>query len=137
MLRTQPSNMSATQRMTFKIAEFYGGSTIQPHLPANIPRIFSPPYQVVPKFCPRSSSLESKKLMLSKGNTTMYTFLTSTQVNLIGSFPFSFFQSIQIPSRDGRPPLPSAVCYTVCGTPISTYPLRSSTLIAALMDLKL
>ena len=47
--------------------------------------IFSPPYQVLPKFCPRSSSLESKELMLSKGDTTMYTFLTG---NPVRPFPF-------------------------------------------------
>ena len=89
------------------------------------PGKFSPPYQILPKFCPRSSSLESKELMLSRGDTTMYTFLNLTQVNLIDLFSLSCaFQSIQIPSRYRRPPLLLAVCYTVSGTPISTYPLR-------------
>ena len=98
--------------------------------------IFSPPYQVLPKFCPRSSSLESKELILSNGDTAMYTFLTSTQVILFSPSPSSYsFQSIQIPSRDRRPRLPSAVCHTVSGTPISIYPLRPSTLIDAPINL--
>lgn len=88
-----------------------------PLLPANIPksaRNFSPLYQLLPKSCPRSSSLESKELMLSKADTTVYTFLTSTQVNPIGPFPLSCaFQSIQMTSLDPKPPLLSAVCYTV------------------------
>jgi hypothetical protein len=139
-LITQSSNMSTMQRTTSSRSKnCHWMKTFILRLPHPTPfyqrtsqnqlGVFSPLYQLLPKSCPRSSSLESKELMLSKADTTMYTFLTSTQVNLIGLFPLSCaLQSIQMTSLDHKPPLLSAVCYTVSGTPISTYPLRPSTL---------
>ena len=139
LLIAQSSNKRAMQRATSQNSHVFI-SRLPIYWPTSQPQLanFSPPCRVLPKFCPRTSSLEPKEPMLSRGDTIMYTFLTSTQVTLIGPFPLSCaFQSIQIPPRDGRLPLPSAVCYTVSGTLILTYPLRPSTLIDAPMDLNL